>query len=63
MVFIEFLKLHATVGVWILGLMTLLWILSLILKDSSIVDIFWGAGFCDVSVGGVLLDARILWTP
>lgn len=29
----------------ILGLMTLLWLLSLALKDSSIVDIFWGAGF------------------
>jgi steroid 5-alpha reductase family enzyme len=29
--------------VW--GLMTALWMLSLILKDASIVDIFWGAGF------------------
>ncbi len=29
----------------ILGLMTLLWLLSLALKDSSIVDPFWGTGF------------------
>lgn len=26
-------------------LVTLLWLLSLVLRDSSIVDIFWGAGF------------------
>lgn len=45
MVFIAFLQLHAVVGLWILGMMVLLWIMSLILKDSSIVDIFWGAGF------------------
>jgi steroid 5-alpha reductase family enzyme len=29
----------------ILGLMTLLWLLSLLLRNASIVDIFWGAGF------------------
>jgi len=29
--------------VW--GLVSLLWLLSLFLKDSSIVDIFWGTGF------------------
>ena len=28
-----------------LGLMTLLWLVSLALRNSSIVDIFWGAGF------------------
>jgi steroid 5-alpha reductase family enzyme len=32
-------------GTAILLLMTLLWLLSLTLKNSSIVDIFWGAGF------------------
>ena len=31
--------------VTVLGIVTLLWILSLIVKDSSIVDIFWGSGF------------------
>ncbi|MEZ4932391.1 MAG: DUF1295 domain-containing protein [Saprospiraceae bacterium] len=29
----------------ILGIMTLLWLFSLAIKDSSIVDIFWGIGF------------------
>ncbi len=29
----------------IVGLMTLLWLLSLVLKNSSIVDPFWGTGF------------------
>jgi steroid 5-alpha reductase family enzyme len=29
----------------ILGLLTLLWVVSLILRNSSIVDIFWGTGF------------------
>ncbi|MCB2214333.1 DUF1295 domain-containing protein [bacterium] len=43
--FLEILSFHANIGLWILGLMTTLWIISLILKDSSIVDIFWGAGF------------------
>lgn len=32
-----------------LGLMTLLWLFSLQLKNSSIVDIFWGAGFVIVN--------------
>jgi steroid 5-alpha reductase family enzyme len=29
----------------VLGLMTVLWLISLAIKNSSIVDIFWGAGF------------------
>jgi steroid 5-alpha reductase family enzyme len=36
---------YAIAGLIILGLMILLWLLSLRLKDASIVDIFWGAGF------------------
>jgi steroid 5-alpha reductase family enzyme len=28
-----------------LGLMTLLWLASLVLRNASIVDSFWGAGF------------------
>jgi steroid 5-alpha reductase family enzyme len=38
----------ASIGVGALviwGMMTALWVVSLILKDSSIVDIFWGVGF------------------
>jgi len=34
-----------TAGAVIFGLMILLWLLSLLLKNSSIVDIFWGFGF------------------
>ena len=29
----------------ILGVMACVWLLSLVLKDASIVDIFWGLGF------------------
>ena len=40
-----FLEMYGIAALAILGMMTLLWLISLILKDSSIVDIFWGAGF------------------
>ena len=40
-----FLELYAVAGLVTLGLMTALWVLSLPLKNSSIVDIFWGTGF------------------
>ncbi len=43
--FSVFLSLYLHAGGIILGMMALLWLLSLALKDSSIVDIFWGAGF------------------
>mgnify|MGYP001127686813 CR=1 FL=1 len=39
----------------ILGLMTLLWLVSLALKNSSIVDIFWGMGFVIVAWAAFLL--------
>lgn len=42
---LEFFRLHGPLGLWILGLMSLLWVISLYLKNSSIVDIFWGTGF------------------
>lgn len=41
----SFLSLYLTIGLVILILMILLWLLSLKLKDASIVDIFWGTGF------------------
>jgi steroid 5-alpha reductase family enzyme len=41
----SFLSIYLTAGLVILGLMTLLWLASLPLKNSSIVDIFWGTGF------------------
>lgn len=40
-----FLSLWLISGLVILGLMTVLWLLSLQVRDSSIVDIFWGTGF------------------
>ncbi|HEY5902399.1 MAG TPA: DUF1295 domain-containing protein, partial [Anaerolineales bacterium] len=41
----NFIQLWGTVLLVILGLMTILWLVSLLLRNSSIVDIFWGAGF------------------
>ena len=41
----EFLSAYLSIGLVILILMVLLWLASLRLKNSSIVDIFWGAGF------------------
>jgi len=40
-----FFQVHALIGLFILSLMTLLWVISLLIKDTSIVDIFWGFGF------------------
>jgi steroid 5-alpha reductase family enzyme len=40
-----FLEIYGTGLAVILGLMTLLWLVSLALKNASIVDIFWGTGF------------------
>jgi steroid 5-alpha reductase family enzyme len=40
-----FLQVYGIGALVILGFMTVLWIVSLILRNSSIVDIFWGAGF------------------
>ena len=33
----------------VLGLMTAMWLVSLALRDASIVDIFWGAGFAVIA--------------
>lgn len=41
----EFLSIYLILGILIFFLVTLLWLLSLFLKDSSIIDIFWGTGF------------------
>lgn len=41
----DFLQIYLIVGLVVLGLMILLWLVSLGLKNSSIVDIFWGVGF------------------
>lgn len=44
-----FVEVYLLVGLLIWGLMTALWLVSLALKNSSIVDIFWGTGFVIVS--------------
>lgn len=41
----EFWNIYLSAGLLILGLMILLWAVSLKLRNSSIVDIFWGTGF------------------
>jgi steroid 5-alpha reductase family enzyme len=40
-----FLQYYVMGGALIFSLMLLLWLISLLLKNSSIVDIFWGTGF------------------
>ena len=40
-----FLQVYGVAALVIIGFMTLIWIASLVLKNSSIVDICWGAGF------------------
>ncbi len=45
----DFLSIFLTIGLIILSLMTLLWLVSLVLKNASIVDIFWGMGFVIVA--------------
>jgi steroid 5-alpha reductase family enzyme len=40
-----FMNVYGTTLLIILGLMTVLWLVSLALRNSSIVDIFWGSGF------------------
>lgn len=45
----DWMTLYLTGGALILGCMVLLWLLSLMLKDASIIDIFWGLGFVILS--------------
>lgn len=39
------LEVYAAGGLVVLGLMTALWVVSLLVHNSSIVDVFWGPGF------------------
>ena len=50
-----FLSIYLPLGLVVLGLMTILWLISLGLKNSSIVDIFWGTGFVIVTWAAFLL--------
>jgi steroid 5-alpha reductase family enzyme len=51
----EFLAIFGTGFLVILLFMTAIWLLSLLVKDSSIVDIFWGSGFIVVGLAYYLL--------
>lgn len=51
----NFLSVYLLSGLIILGLMILLWIVSLALKNSSIVDIFWGTAFVITAWAAFLL--------
>ncbi len=53
----DFLSLYLLAGGVVLGLMILLWLLSLALRNASIVDIFWGTGFV------IVAWAAFLFTP
>jgi steroid 5-alpha reductase family enzyme len=39
------ISLALTAGLFLLAAMTILWLVSLVARDASIVDIFWGLGF------------------
>ena len=55
------LETYGIMALIVLGFMTILWIVSLILRNSSIVDIFWGAGFVLVNwVGFAITPAGFL---
>lgn len=47
----------------VLSLMTLLWLISLPLRDASIVDPFWGTGFVVVAWTSLLLSPAQGWRP
>lgn len=53
----DFLGIWLMAGGVVLGLMILLWLLSLALRNASIVDIFWGTGFV------IVAWAAFLFTP
>ncbi len=45
-------------GELIIVLMTALWVMSLVLKNSSIVDIFWGTGFVIINLAAYLYSQQ-----
>ena len=54
----SFLSLFVNLGLIVLVYMLLIWLASLLIKDSSIVDIFWGAGFVLVNWASFLLTPQ-----
>ena len=41
----NFWEIYLSTGLVVLGLFTVLWLVSLLMRDASIVDVFWGIGF------------------
>jgi len=58
-----FLQPYLILGGVVLGMMTVLWLVSLALKNSSIVDIFLGSRICSLFLGGIFSDPRRISTP
>lgn len=58
----SFWELYAILAMVVLGAMTLLWLLSLRLRNASIVDIFWGLGFI-LFLGGAFLLTPNSYAP
>jgi steroid 5-alpha reductase family enzyme len=54
----ELLQLYVFSGELIIAMMTALWVLSLVLKNSSIVDIFWGTGFVLTNLAAYLYSQQ-----
>ncbi|MEI7663251.1 MAG: DUF1295 domain-containing protein, partial [Bacteroidota bacterium] len=55
----EFQKIIPEVGLVIVLFMTIVFILALIRKDNSIVDMFWGVGFIIVAVYAVIQSGEV----
>jgi steroid 5-alpha reductase family enzyme len=54
----DFLDLYLFIGLVVLCLMMLVWLISLALRNSSIVDIFWGTGFVLVVWASFLMGGQ-----
>jgi steroid 5-alpha reductase family enzyme len=52
----------STTGVLVLGLMTAVWAWSLVRKDASVIDPFWGLGFLLVAVAACVLNGFVART-
>jgi steroid 5-alpha reductase family enzyme len=54
----ELFQLYLFSGELIIAMMTALWVLSLVLKNSSIMDIFWGTGFVLINLVAYLYSQQ-----
>ena len=53
-------QLYLFSGELVIAMMTALWVLSLVLKNSSIVDIFWGTGFVFINLAAYYLSQQTM---